>query len=246
MPLLSYTHGIFQDIDSVCVPCIARWILNHWTPGEVPLLHLFVLRFNSCCRWLSWVRPEWAVASFFPGAISSCPLHCSGSNIDTFQPGGLIFQGHMCLPFYTVHGVPTVRILECLATPHLQWITFCQNSSLWPLCLGWPYTKWPIASLSYVSPFGTQGSDPRREYSLFVNPPLLHFPSTTRVDGHQYLDLGHQAVLVTCIQSSRSLQWALAGSGPSALFCLASHFTAAQVHPAFHILMNQPEVSRVV
>ena len=28
-----------------------------------------------------------------------------GSILDTFQPEGLIFQCHICLPFHTVHGV---------------------------------------------------------------------------------------------------------------------------------------------
>ena len=35
----------------------------------------------------------------------------------------------------------------------LQWITFCQNSPLWPVHLQWPYTSWLIASKSYTSPF---------------------------------------------------------------------------------------------
>ena len=35
----------------------------------------------------------------------------------------------------------------------LQWITFCQNSSLWPICLGRPCTAWLIASLSYTNSF---------------------------------------------------------------------------------------------
>ena len=30
----------------------------------------------------------------------------------------------------------------------LQWITFCQNSSPWPACLGWSYKAWLIVSLS--------------------------------------------------------------------------------------------------
>ena len=34
-----------------------------------------------------------------------------------------------------------------------QWITFCQNSLLWPVCLGWPCTAWLIASLSCTSSF---------------------------------------------------------------------------------------------
>ena len=29
----------------------------------------------------------------------------------------------------------------------LQWITFCQNSPPWPICLGRPYTAWLIVSL---------------------------------------------------------------------------------------------------
>ena len=35
----------------------------------------------------------------------------------------------------------------------LQWIMFCQNSPLWPVHLGWPYTPRLIGSLSYPSPF---------------------------------------------------------------------------------------------
>ena len=35
----------------------------------------------------------------------------------------------------------------------LQWTTSCQNSPLWPVCLGWPCMAWLIASLSYTRPF---------------------------------------------------------------------------------------------
>ena len=35
----------------------------------------------------------------------------------------------------------------------LQWTTFCQNSSLWPIHLGCPCKACLIASLSYTSPF---------------------------------------------------------------------------------------------
>ena len=35
----------------------------------------------------------------------------------------------------------------------LKWTAFCQNSSLWSVCLGWPSTACLIASLSYTSPF---------------------------------------------------------------------------------------------
>ena len=170
MPLLSYTRGIFQVIDSVCVPCIATWILNHWTPGEVPLLRLFFLHFNSCCRWLPWVRPKWAIASFFPGLLVAALCTDPVAILDTFQPGGAHLSGsYLFAILYSSWGSHSENTGVLGHCPRLQRITFCQNSSLWPVCLGWPYTKWPIASLSYASPFGTQGSDPRREYSLFVN-----------------------------------------------------------------------------
>ena len=32
----------------------------------------------------------------------------------------------------------------------LQWTTFCQNSTPWPVLLGWPCAAWLIASLSYT------------------------------------------------------------------------------------------------
>ena len=33
----------------------------------------------------------------------------------------------------------------------LQWVTFCQNSPLWPVHLQWPYRAWLIASSSFES-----------------------------------------------------------------------------------------------
>ena len=53
--------------------------------------------------------------------------------------------------------------------PFLQWIVFCQNSPLWPFCLGWPHTAWLIASLSYTSPFM------KRHSSMTGNAKLLCF-----------------------------------------------------------------------
>ena len=37
----------------------------------------------------------------------------------------------------------------------LQWTTFCQNFSLWPIYLGWPCIAQLMVSLSYASPFTT-------------------------------------------------------------------------------------------
>ena len=45
---------------------------------------------------------------------------------------------------------------EVVCHSFLQWITFCQNSPLWPICLGWPCTARLLASLSYTSRFATK------------------------------------------------------------------------------------------
>ena len=37
----------------------------------------------------------------------------------------------------------------------LQWTMFHQSSTLWPICLRWPFVTWLIASFSYPSPFAT-------------------------------------------------------------------------------------------
>ena len=42
---------------------------------------------------------------------------------------------------------------------------FCQNSSLWPIHLGWPCTSWLIDSLSYAPLSLWQGYDPWRGYA---------------------------------------------------------------------------------
>ena len=64
----------------------------------------------------------------------------------TFWPGRLIVRCHIFLLFHTVHEVLMASTLEWFAI--LSSIMFCQNSLLWPVCLGWL-----MASLSYTSPF---------------------------------------------------------------------------------------------
>ena len=65
------------------------------------------------------------------------------------------------MSFYTVHEVHG-KYTGLVCHSLLQWITFCQKSSLWPIHLGWPYMAWFITSLSYSAPLPQQGSDPWR------------------------------------------------------------------------------------
>ena len=71
----------------------------------------------------------------------------------TWVGGGLIFWYHILLSFsYCLWGSPgknTGVVCHFL----LQWIMFCQNTSIWPICLRWPCTAWLMASLSYSRTF---------------------------------------------------------------------------------------------
>ena len=76
----------------------------------------------------NWVLfPPWLSLVILTGAIS--PL-VSSSILDTYQPEGFIFQGHIYLPFHTVHGVLNA---DMICYPHLQRTTFFQNSVMTPL-----------------------------------------------------------------------------------------------------------------
>ena len=85
------------------------------------------------------------------GLFSSPAAYWRASN-----PGwrGLIFHHRISLPFHTICGVLQANYWNGL--PFSSPVAlFCQNASLWPICLGWPCMACLIASLSYTSPFTT-------------------------------------------------------------------------------------------
>ena len=57
-------------------------------------------------------------------------------------------------PFHTIHGFSVFSIFIILKNTEVfcpslfQWTMFCQNSSPWPVHLGWPYMAWLRVSLS--------------------------------------------------------------------------------------------------
>ena len=86
-------------------------------------------------------------------------LHSSPVNyLNTFWPevggwgGSLIFVSYLFVfPYCPWGSLGKDTGLDCHFL--LQWTAFCQNSSLWPVHLGWSCMDWLIASLSYASPF---------------------------------------------------------------------------------------------
>ena len=97
----------------------------------------------------------WPSCFILSGAVLNCPFLFPISILDTSWPGlggasfSYLFSFLYCS--WGSHGKNTEVGYDFL----LQWTTFCQNSSLWPIHLGCPCTAWLIASLSYSCPFTT-------------------------------------------------------------------------------------------
>ena len=69
----------------------------------------------------------------------------------SYRGGGSHLPVTYLLHFHTIHGV-LAKNTRVVCHSLLQWTTFCQNSSLWSVHLGWPSMVWVIASLNYASP----------------------------------------------------------------------------------------------
>ena len=116
--------------------------------GSYALLFFIALDFTFPTRHIHFGP----AASFFlellvTGICSSPAAYWTSSNL-----GGSSFSV-MCFAFsycsWGSHGKSTGVGCHFL----LQQTMFCQNSPLWPICLGWPGMAWLIASLSDTSPF---------------------------------------------------------------------------------------------
>ena len=86
------------------------------------------------------------------GTNNDCPLLFPSNILDTFQPGGS-YSGviSFCLSYCSWSSCGKNTGVICHFFP--QWTMFCQNSSLWLICLGWPCMAWLITSMNYTSPF---------------------------------------------------------------------------------------------
>ena len=132
-------------------------------PWFMDLTFQVPMQYCSLQHWILLSPPDtsttehrllWPSHFVLSGVISNHSLLFPSSILDTFWPVGLIFHCHI-FPFsyfsWGSHSKNTGMVCHFL----LQWTTFCQNSSLWPMCHGLPCMAWLIASLSYASSFTT-------------------------------------------------------------------------------------------
>ena len=133
------------------------WLNVHNISGSYAILFFTVSHFTFYNRhihnWKSFLL--WPSHFFLIGAISNCSLYFPSNMLDTVQPWGGSCLGSTFYTFafpYCPWASPGKHAGVCCHFL-LQWILFCQNSSLWPIFLEWPCTEWLIAPLSYESPF---------------------------------------------------------------------------------------------
>ena len=127
-------------------------------PGSYAILFSIALNFTFTTRhihnWASFLL--WPSCLTVSGAISNCLLLFPNSILDTFQPGRALLPVSCLFAFsycsWGSHSKNSGSVCHSL----LQWTTFCENSPLWPVHLGWLCTAWLIASLSSRSPFATK------------------------------------------------------------------------------------------
>ena len=135
-PMAYTVHGILQAriLEWVAVPFFR---VSSQPRDQTQVSHIAGGFFSN------WVTRE---------AISNCPPLFPSSILDTFGLQGLnsgTISFYLSILFMGSSDKNTGVGCHSL----LKWTIFCQNSSLQPVHLGWPYTAWFIVSLSYTRPF---------------------------------------------------------------------------------------------
>ena len=110
-------------------------------PGSYATLFFTASDFTSITSHIhNWAFFSlWLCLFILSGVISSL---ISSNILGTYRPGKFIFQCLIFLPFHTIHAQGKNTGVVCHSV--LQWTMFCQNSTPWPIPLGWPYSTWLI------------------------------------------------------------------------------------------------------
>ena len=120
------------------------WLLSR---GSLVPLHFLPLEWYHlhnwgcwCFLWQSWFQPV-------NHPTPACHMMYCAYKLNK--------QGDSVQPCWTPFPIWNQSVVLCPVLTVASWTTFCQNSPLWPSCLGWPCIAWLIVSLSYASPFTT-------------------------------------------------------------------------------------------
>ena len=100
-----------------------------------------------------------------------CFWDCTQSKKLYYISNSFVDSGHYCIS--SEGFLPTVLAIMVIWIKMgcrflLQWIRFCQNSSLWSVCLGWPCAAWLPLHWVTQAPSPWQRCDPWRDFYTIV------------------------------------------------------------------------------
>ena len=120
-------------------------------PNSFAILFFIASDFTFITRHIC----DWTSFLFWPRLFNlsaATSLLFPSSMLETFWPEGLNFHCHIFL-----HKKCSSHFWDkntrVVFHSFLKWTTFCQNSPLWSILLGWSCTAWLIVSFSYASLF---------------------------------------------------------------------------------------------
>ena len=188
-PSISPSIRVFSNESAVPIRWPKYWNLNFsnnpsneysvLVSFRIDLLDLTVQglsRVSSNTTGQTWLSPPDASTAkrhFHFGPVNSSFLEllviavCSSPVVylDSFQPGGLIIWDYLFAFSFCPRGSHNKNPgMDCYFL--LQGTTFCQNSSLWPIPLGWPYAEWLQLHWVTQAPSPWQGCGPWKVYFL--------------------------------------------------------------------------------
>ena len=114
-------------------------------PGFYAILFFIASDFTFITKHIhNWASlPLWPSRSILPGALCNFPLLFPSSILDTIQSGEITFWCQIFLPFHTVHGVLTGRMLEWFVSPSSSGPRFVIILHYDPYVLGDPVQHGP-------------------------------------------------------------------------------------------------------
>ena len=153
-----------------------HFILSHpllSLPSIFPSIRVFSNKSALCIRWSKYWSFSYSIRPSLPPDTSTTEHHFCFGPATSFFLELLGIAPHSSLVSYLFafsycSWGSCGKIIGGISHSFLQWTTFCQNSSLWPICLGWPCPVWFLVSLNSARPFATTRLWPmkgRRWYS---------------------------------------------------------------------------------
>ena len=112
--------GSFQSRDWTCVPCIGRWILNHWTTREVLFLfHYIILSSVQLLGHVPLFATPWTAARQASLSITNSRSLLKLRSIESVMPSNHLILCHSLLLPPSIF--PSIRVFSSESVLRIRW-----------------------------------------------------------------------------------------------------------------------------